>query len=189
MTEALSEKSRSFCFSPAARDDARLLLLGSLPGARSLAAQEYYAHERNAFWPLMGQLFGFEPEAPYAERLRRLAENRVALWDVCESAHRPGSLDHRIDLNTVRPNDFAAFFEAHPHIERICFNGATAERMYRRLSLPGLNPRAATSRTICLPSSSPAHAALSFERKLEIWRAALADFLPEPFLRSPVARH
>jgi TDG/mug DNA glycosylase family protein len=186
VTEAIFEKSRSFCFPPVARADARLLLLGALPGKRSLDAQEYFAHERNVFWPIIGRLFGFEPAAPYAERLRRLAENRVALWDVCESAHRPGSLDQIIDLNTVNPNDFAAFFEAHGRIERICFNGATAERIYRRLVLPTLNPRAATLRSICLPSSSPAHAALSFERKLEIWRAALVEFPPEPPMRAQV---
>jgi TDG/mug DNA glycosylase family protein len=170
---------RSFCFPPAARWDARLLLLGALPGKRSLEAQEYFAHKRNAFWPIMGRLFGFEPDAPYAERLRSLIENRVALWDVCESAHRPGSLDQKIDLATVRANDFAAFLETHPHIELIGFDGATAERIYMRLVLPALNARAASLRSVRLPSTSPAHAAVAFERKLDVWRTALAGFLPE----------
>ena len=165
--------TRSFGLPPVARDDARVLLLGSLPGQRSLEAQEYYAQKRNVFWRLMASLFAVQPDAPYAERLRKLTENRVALWDVCGSAHRPGSLDHRIDLKTVEPNDFVAFFEVHPHVELICFNGRTAEHLYQRLALPK------RAKTACLPSSSPAHAALTFEQKLEKWRAAFSDFLPE----------
>jgi TDG/mug DNA glycosylase family protein len=182
-------KHASFSFPSVARADARLLLLGALPGKRSLEAQEYFAHKRNAFWPIMGQLFSFDAGAPYAERLERLMENRVALWDVCESAHRPGSLDHRIDLKTVRTNDFAGFLEAHPQIELIGFDGATAARIYRRLVLPRLkNPRAASIPTVCLPSTSPAHAALAFDQKLSIWREALAEFLPEE-IAAPLPRN
>jgi double-stranded uracil-DNA glycosylase len=157
-------------FPPVARSDARVLILGSLPGRVSLEAREYYAHGRNAFWRIMGDLFGFDPKAPYADRLARLTENRVALWDVCASAERPGSLDSRIKGEIL--NDFKKFFAAHRGLEQICFNGKTAERLYFQLALP------TTASTVCLPSSSPAHAALNFEQKLSQWRDALAGFLP-----------
>ena len=162
---------RSFGFPPVARADARVLILGSLPGQASLAAQQYYAQPRNAFWALMGTLFRAGPELPYAERLERLKDAGVALWDVCHSAKRPGSLDHKIDHSSIEPNDFAGFFAAQPHIGRIFLNGATAERLYLKLVLPAL-PRAAQAiPTLRLPSTSPAHAGLKFEQKLAAWEA------------------
>lgn len=167
---------RSFSFPPVAREDARVLILGTLPGQASLKAQQYYAQPQNAFWPLMGALFGAGRDLPYAERLRRLEENRVALWDVCASARRPGSLDHKIDGASVAANDFASFFARRKRIERICFNGATAERLFRKHVAPTLSAQPSTIR---LPSTSPAHAGRSFAQKREAWAAALSDLLPE----------
>ncbi len=158
----------SFGFPPVARVDARVLILGSLPGRMSLEMRQYYAQPRNVFWPLMGRLFDAGLEHPYEERLRRLKENRVALWDVCASAKRPGSLDHKIETSSVTPNDFASFFERHRGIELVCFNGATAQRLFTDLVAPGLSKRIPTLR---LPSTSPAHASLDFERKLAAWEA------------------
>jgi hypoxanthine-DNA glycosylase len=169
MSSACSDASvvaRSSGFPPAARADARLLILGSLPGQRSLQEQQYYAQPRNAFWPLMGRLFDAGPEHAYAERLQRLVESRVALWDVCASANRPGSLDQKIDRSSVTPNDFVSFFENHRGIKLICFNGATAQRLFMDLVAPGLSKPIPTLR---LPSTSPAHASLDFERKLAAW--------------------
>ncbi|MFY9629412.1 MAG: DNA-deoxyinosine glycosylase [Methylocystis sp.] len=163
--------ARSIGFPPAARGDARLLILGSLPGRMSLERQQYYAQPRNAFWPLMGRLFDAGPEHAYAERLRRLAESRVALWDVCASAKRPGSLDQKIDRSSVTPNDFVSFFEKHRAIKLICFNGATAQRLFMGLVAPGLSKEFPT--TLRLPSTSPAHASLDFERKLAAWTVIL----------------
>ncbi len=169
--------ARSYGFPPAAAPGARLLILGSLPGVRSLEAQEYYAQPRNAFWPLMSSLAGVDVRASYAERLRSLNDRGVALWDVCGSACRRGSLDQRIELQTVQANDFEPFLEAYPDIRLICFNGATAASLYRRLVLPGLSTRAATIPLTQLPSTSPAHAALTFDQKRQEWRSALASFL------------
>lgn len=164
-------------FAPVARPDARVLVLGSLPGQMSLAHCEYYAQPRNAFWPIMGRLVGASPDIAYAERLRRLTETGIALWDVCAEGRRPGSLDHRIETASAVANDLAAFLSAHPDIRLICFNGAKAEWLYRRKVAPGLPIGLARARTVLLPSTSPAHAAMPFERKLEHWREALREFL------------
>jgi hypoxanthine-DNA glycosylase len=157
-------------FPPIAAPDARLLILGSLPGQASLAAHQYYAQPQNAFWRIMGALFDAGPDIPYAERAARLRSHQVALWDVCRSAVRPGSLDAAIDLATVVPNDFAGFLDSHRRIEWICTNGATAHRLYRRLVQPGLPARAQALPLHMLPSTSPAHASLGFGPKLERWR-------------------
>lgn len=164
-------------FAPVALPDARILILGSLPGQVSLAHREYYAQTRNAFWPIMGKLFGASRELPYDERVRRLAERGIALWDVCAEGRRPGSLDQHIEADSIVTNDFAGFLRAHPHIRLICFNGATAERLYRRKVAPALPAPFAEIPTILLPSTSPAHAAAPFERKLECWKEALDEFL------------
>ncbi len=169
--------THSVGFPPAATTDAKLLILGSLPGQRSLEAQQYYAQPRNAFWTLMGSLFGFDADACYADRLESLNAHGVALWDVCASAYRRGSLDQRIEPSSVRANDFELFFEVHPDIALICFNGAKAASLYRRLVLPRLSVRAAAIASHRLPSTSPAHATLTFAHKQEKWRSALAPFL------------
>jgi hypoxanthine-DNA glycosylase len=157
-------------FPPIAGPDARVLILGSLPGQASLAAGQYYAQPRNAFWRIMGELFDAGPAVPYALRARRLIEQRVALWDVCEAAHRPGSLDAAIDLSSVVVNDFARFFREHREIVAVFTNGGTATRFYRRLVLPQIGPAAMALPVYPLPSTSPAHAAMRFEQKLERWR-------------------
>jgi hypoxanthine-DNA glycosylase len=156
-------------FPPVAARDARLLILGSLPGALSLARGEYYAQPRNAFWPIMGRLVGAAPELPYAERLDRLRAAGIALWDVCASGFRPGSLDAAIRRDSVVPNDFAVFFRAHPGIGAVCFNGATAADLFTRLVKPAPPTLALTT----LPSTSPAHAAMPLAEKLRRWRAGL----------------
>jgi double-stranded uracil-DNA glycosylase len=157
-------------FAPIARRDARILVLGSLPSRRSLQVGEYYAHPRNAFWPIIAELTGVSGD--YAARCAALTGRRIALWDVLESSERPGSLDAAIRRDTARANDFEAFFRDHPDLGRICFNGRTAARLFREL----VEPSTGTSRAepIVLPSTSPAYAAMPFEDKLARWRQALA---------------
>ncbi|MBI3430836.1 MAG: DNA-deoxyinosine glycosylase [Hydrogenophilales bacterium] len=162
-------------FPPIADAHARILILGSLPGQVSLQRQQYYAQPQNAFWKIMGRLFGAGPELPYAERAQRLARNGIALWDVCAAARRPGSLDASIVHSSVVPNDFAAFIASHPGIGLICFNGAKAAELYRRLVLPGLPATRLAIRIETLPSTSPAHAAMPFEEKLTRWAAVLQN--------------
>ena len=158
-------------FAPVASPSARVLILGSIPGRASLQAQQYYAHPRNQFWPLMAALFSIASDAPYAARLKALQSQGIALWDVMHSCERPGSLDASIDASTVLPNDFADFFARHPSVRTVCFNGATAADTYRRHVLPGLAD--VGMHYVRLPSTSPAHAARSFEQKLATWRHSL----------------
>ena len=149
-------ESHDHCFPPISRRDATTLILGSLPGRRSLEMQQYYAHPHNAFWKLIGAIFEVEGTLPYPRRVRILTANRIALWDVLAAAERPGSLDSSIVQRSARVNDFAAFFRAHPRIRRVFFNGRKAEEMYRRFVK--LGPEFAHIQYQCLPSTSPAHA-------------------------------
>jgi hypoxanthine-DNA glycosylase len=157
-------------FAPIEHPSARILILGSMPGLASLAANQYYAHPRNAFWPIMAGLCGFGAELPYVRRVAALKASRIALWDVLKSCHRPGSLDAAIAPGSRAPNDFRAFFAAHPGIRLVAFNGAEAERSFNALVLPRIEVSGV--RFVRLPSTSPAHA-VALERKLAVWREAL----------------
>jgi len=156
-------------FPPITRQTARVLILGSMPGGASLRAQQYYAHPRNQFWPIVGALLGFDPASPYEVRVDALRAADVALWDVLASCVRPGSLDSAIEQRSAVPNDFAGFLAAHPQIRRIGFNGATAEALYARLVRPQL-AASPEIQHLRLPSTSPAHAALPFAAKLRAWQ-------------------
>jgi TDG/mug DNA glycosylase family protein len=160
-------------FPPIAASDANVLVLGSLPGRRSLEMRQYYAQPHNAFWKIMGRLFGAHPELEYERRVEALRRHAVAVWDVLAAGERAGSLDSAIVASSIVVNDFGAFFAAHREIRLICFNGATAAELYRRRVLPALSPKIAAIETRRLPSTSPAHAAQSFEQKLARWSAAL----------------
>ena len=160
----------SLGFKPVASSDAQVLVLGTLPGPASLEKRQYYAQSRNAFWPIMGELFGAAPDLAYRERLQQLRQTGVGLWDVCHSAYREGALDASIDPGSIVPNDLGRFLRTHTAIRLICFNGQTAGKLYRKLVLPGL---AETQRDIScetLPSTSPAYAAMRFEQKLTRWQ-------------------
>lgn len=152
---------------PIAGANVRLLILGSMPGAVSLAQQQYYAHPRNAFWPIMTQLAGFNLNLPYADRITALNSAGVALWDVIGRCQRSGSLDSAIRNEQV--NDFAGFFAARPELLAIGFNGGKAWQSFKRHVLPlGIVP--AQLQLLSLPSTSPAHAALSFSEKQQQWQ-------------------
>ncbi len=160
-------------FPPIAHPAARVLVLGTLPGRKSLEMNEYYAQKYNAFWRIMGELFGAGPDLPYAERRARLQQQGVAVWDVLAAGERAGSLDSAIVSATVVVNDFNAFFERHRRIGLICFNGNTAASLFRRHVLPGLAPQWAAVERHALPSTSPAYASMRFEQKLARWTAVL----------------
>jgi hypoxanthine-DNA glycosylase len=161
--------SRSSGFPPVARPDACTLILGSLPGARSIAEQQYYAHPQNAFWRIMAELFAIQGD--YDARCRQLTENRIALWDVLLSSVRPGSMDADISIATATPNDFDGFFDAHPSIDLVAFNGRKAQQLFGRLVEPLATTR--DIRQVLLPSTSPAYASMAPADKLAAWRQAL----------------
>jgi hypoxanthine-DNA glycosylase len=154
---------------------ARILILGSMPGEASLQARQYYAHPQNAFWRILGEILGYAGDAralPYDDRLRMLIASDIALWDVLASCHRRGSLDADIATDSLRANDFGAFFACHRRIERVLFNGATSETFFRRHVTPSL--QAHEMQFLRLPSTSPANASIPYPRKLAVWREALA---------------
>jgi hypoxanthine-DNA glycosylase len=159
-------------FPPIARRAARVLVLGSMPGVASLAAGEYYAHPRNQFWRIVGELYGFDPAAPYRSRTQALSLAGIALWDVLASCTRTGSLDADIDERSIVVNPFAEFLARHSAIHRICFNGRKAEAAWRRYVQGDLPARRRLEYRL-LPSTSPAHAGMRYLHKLRIWRSAM----------------
>lgn len=154
-------------FPPIEGASTHTLILGTMPGAASLAARQYYAHPRNAFWNILGELVGFEPGIAYVERTRRLVDAGIAVWDVLRSCVRQGSLDSDIERGSIVTNDFEQFFERHPRIDRVFFNGANAEALYRRHVLGTITH---DSNYVRLPSTSPANASLAPSAKTDAWR-------------------
>jgi hypoxanthine-DNA glycosylase len=152
---------------PVAGRDARLLVLGSFPGAASLAAQQYYAHPRNQFWPILAALWKVDLLAlTYASRIAEVRRRGLAVWDVYAACRREGSLDSAIEQ--AEPNDLAGLAARLPRLTAIAHNGgesARAMRVTRALGLPVHR----------LPSTSPANASWSFERKLVAWRAVFDE--------------
>jgi len=161
-------------FPPIEDAAARVLVLGSLPGRKSLEMREYYAQPYNAFWRIMGELVGAGLSLEYPARLVRLRAHGVAVWDVLAAGEREGSLDSSIVPASIVVNDFHSFFERHPQLRLICFNGNTAAGLFKRKVLPGLKPEWAGIERRTLPSTSPAYASLRFEQKLELWREGLS---------------
>ena len=140
-----------------------------MPGKESLKQQEYYAHPQNSFWVIMGELFNAGRDLPYSERLKKLRDNGIALWDVAGQCIREGSLDSSIIHASVVANDFIALFERCPDIRHVFFNGAKADELYKKLVLKGLSEKYEYIQYQRLPSTSPAHAAMTKEEKLRQW--------------------
>jgi TDG/mug DNA glycosylase family protein len=162
--------THDLCFPPIESPDAHTLVLGSLPGRKSLEMQQYYAHPQNAFWKLIGAIFEADGNLPYERRVGILTSHGIALWDVLAAAERPGSLDSSIVQATARVNDFRVFFREHPRLRRVLFNGRKAEQMFERFAKPALGAEFSRIRFSCLPSTSPAHAGMTFAEKLDNWR-------------------
>lgn len=163
-------------FKPIEDQQAKVLILGSMPGQASLAADQYYAHTQNAFWRIMSELLQFNFTYPYELKVQALKSAQIALWDVLQSCKRQGSLDAMIERDTQIANDFWAFFQTHPHITHVFFNGAKAEHLFKQHVLQHINNNAPS--LLRLPSTSPANAAMTFQQKLDAWRIILESGQP-----------
>jgi double-stranded uracil-DNA glycosylase len=168
--EVTNDSCLARSFPPVFEADAKALILGSMPGRASLQAGQYYAHPQNAFWPIIENLFGVSGPLNYAERIRVLTRQRIALWDVLRTCVRNGSLDSSIKTSSMIANDFSAFYEAAPDIQAVFFNGATAEREYTKRVIPTLPQKYARLPKYRLPSTSPAMAGMNKEQKIAQWQ-------------------
>ena len=164
-------------FLPVASKESQILILGSMPGVVSLQQNQYYAHPRNAFWSIIEAFFEIPRTAPYKERVRILKNKNVALWDVLKQCHRQGSLDTSIKAGSIQTNEFIPFFQNHSQVQFVFFNGKKAEYLFHKyvynsctVLFPDLEFRG-------LPSTSPAHATLSVEEKIEKWYPVKEAFL------------
>lgn len=152
---------------PVAGRRTRLVILGSFPGEASLRAQQYYGHPRNHFWPLLAAIWGCDLVAlGYARRLAEIRRRGLGLWDVYASCRREGSLDAAIEAPVL--NDLASLRRIAPGLALVAHNGGESARSMKLTAALGLP-------VLRLPSSSPANASWSFERKLAAWRAAFEE--------------
>lgn len=163
---------RIYGFPPVARPNARVLILGSMPSVESLRQSLYYAHPRNAFWPMLAEILGEARPEAIEDKKALLTRHGIALWDTVESCERAGSLDSAI--RSARANDFAVLYERCPEIRFVFFNGAAAEQLYRRLVAREDGARS----FVRLPSTSPAYT-LRYADKKEAWERALKEALSE----------
>ena len=157
-------------FEPVYAPDARVMIVGSMPSVKSLADSQYYAHPRNAFWPILFEVFGVEPTRDYEAKKELILSHGLALWDAASVCEREGSLDSA--MRGVQYNDFAALYERCPNIHTVLCNGGTAHALFLKSGFAG------GRRVIRMPSTSPAYT-MAYGRKVEAWRAALEDALKE----------
>lgn len=169
-------------FPPLIGTTAHTLILGTMPGLASLDAVQYYAHPRNALWPIMCALIdGASPTLSthqtmdYAERSALLTSHGYALWDVLSSCDRAGSLDAKIVRSSEVPNDIARLVQKHPELRCIACNGKTAETLFKRhcKDIDVDNDLSGTIRILSLPSTSPAMATLNLDEKHQRWKEGL----------------
>jgi TDG/mug DNA glycosylase family protein len=164
-------------FPPVVGDGARLLIVGSMPGVRSLQERRYYAHPQNAFWPIVGAACGVGPEVAYERRLAVLVRAGIALWDVMARCVRAGSLDADIEAGSVVANDFVPLFAGQPTLCAVLCNGKAAHRAFLRYAAPQLAAAGRRPAVELLPSTSPAHAAMDLAGKRAVWTAAMSRWL------------
>lgn len=153
-------------FPPVIFATSRILILGTMPGEKSLEVNEYYGNKANQFWKLLYAVFEEEPSTDYAEKLKFIESKGLALWDVLKLCERKGSLDSAIKDEI--PNDFDRFYSDHPNIKHVFFSSKNAEKFYDKYIK---RRNGIVYKT--LPSPSGAHATLSFLQKLELWKNIL----------------
>lgn len=157
-------------FNCVADESAEILILGSMPGVKSLEQRQYYAHPRNAFWKIIEALYHIPAESAYTDRLDLLKKHKVALWDVVHQCVRPGSLDSNIRSASVQVNDFNQLFEYSRNITKVFFNGKKAEELYKKHVLAVAPEALREMQYYQLPSTSPANASMTLEQKMQLWQ-------------------
>ncbi|MBE5800496.1 MAG: DNA-deoxyinosine glycosylase [Clostridiales bacterium] len=155
-------------FEPVFSPQAKIMIVGSMPGIKSLADAQYYAHPRNAFWPILFEVFGAEPTADYEAKKQLIHENGLALWDVAGICERKGSLDS--NMKDIQYNDFASLYESCPHIHTVLCNGGAAYSLFLKSGYAG------DRRVVRMPSTSPAYT-MAYENKLKIWKETIREVL------------
>lgn len=160
-------------FAPICGEKPRILILGTMPGKKSLAQQQYYAHPQNEFWRITGELLHFDARTDYATRVEYIKRAHIAVWDVLKFCVRESSLDADIETASEIPNEIAQLLKTHRTIQRVCFNGAKAAQLYRRHIAPQLSDDFRGVEYCALPSTSPAHASMRYAEKLAKWRVIL----------------
>ena len=165
-------QERIYGFGPVWREDAQVLILGSMPSVESLHQSFYYAHPRNAFWPMIADILGESSPDGVEEKKQLLIRHRIALWDTVASCERSGSLDSAI--RAAEANDFEWLYARCPNIRHVLFNGGTSEQLYRRM----VAKEDARFRFARLPSTSPAYT-LRYEEKRAAWERALKEAFDE----------
>lgn len=152
-----------YSFPSLSNPEASVLLLGTMPGQKSLELNEYYGHPQNNFWKLLASVFEEETPKEYPQKKELLQRNKIAVWDVLQACERQGSLDSAIIKEF--PNDFTTFLDEHPNIKLIAFNGQKAAAYFKKYV-----PLSKDYKLITLPSTSPANASKSYEHKLNEWK-------------------
>lgn len=156
----------------------RVLVLGSMPGVASLQQQAYYAHPRNAFWPIMAELLNHQAwSSDFQARYQILQQHHIGLWDVLAECVRPGSLDSAIQTDSIQVNDIPGLVSRHPECKLIVLNGGKASELFKRHILSLNKALFGELEIATLPSTSPANARLNLQQKTDIWRDKLANFL------------
>ncbi|MDY6310298.1 MAG: DNA-deoxyinosine glycosylase [Cyanobacteriota bacterium] len=158
-------------FLPNADNNSKILILGSMPGVKSLSEQQYYAHPQNRFWKIMAKFCSCEnlTALSYPQKLKTLLQNHIALWDVIESCQRPGSLDS--DIQNETPNDIGRLLKKYPNIKTICLNGNKSYSSFKKYFPNLLN----SYQCFKLPSTSPANARYRFDDLYKVWYEALVS--------------
>lgn len=160
-------------FAPVETADARVLLLGSMPGEASLRAQQYYAHPQNLFWKFIFDCAGIEISDEYQRRIATLKSLHIALWDVLQQCRREGSLDSSIEKDSERHNDIVGLLARLPQVSKICFNGQKAFSLFKKHILKTVPDMALRYQLVVLPSTSPANASQNYHIKFARWRHEL----------------
>lgn len=161
---------KKFSFPPIADVSTRVLILGTMPGERSLALRQYYANPQNQFWKIMSFVTGEDFNVPYEDKKKLLLENKIAVWDVLMHCEREGSLD--MNISDEVPNDFESFFSEHSNIRVVFFNGGKAAQLFSKynLSVPGKDYQT-------VPSTSSANTSMTLEDKKQIWKKEITKYL------------